>query len=359
MGQFRRFLYEVELGEIHLTGCLYTWSNERSHPTLEKIDRFFVSSDWRLLFPHCNLQSLSTLCSDHAPLLLRTDAMFNYKKRFHFKSIWTKFLGFLDVVRQAWSCLLNGADPFKRLDWLLRNTARVLQSWSSRFVGNIRTQLEIAKEVLHRLEIARYHRPLGEHEELLRKIVKLKSLGLSSLQRTVARQESRLLWLAEGDAPTRFFHMHANVRQRKKFIRSLVHQEQVVFNEEAKAQIAFDYFDAILGTPPQRTCSIDLRAIGLPTVDMSGLDDKFTEAEIWAVIKTLHPDKAPGPDGFTARFLHAWDIIRPDIMAAFDTFWHRDGRSLHSINDAILILLPKAAEATSISDFRPISLILA
>jgi hypothetical protein len=32
-------------------------------------------------------------------------------------------------------------------------------------------------------------------------------------------------------------------------------------------------------------------------------------------------DKAPSPDGFTACFLHlAWDIIRPDIMKAFDAF---------------------------------------
>lgn len=358
MGQFRRFLNEAELDEIHLTGRLYTWSNERSHPTLEKIDRFFVSADWRLLFPDCDFQSLASLCSDHAPLLLRTDATFSFKKRFHFKSIWTKFPSFLDVVRRAWNCPLNGTDPFKRLDWLLRNTARSLQSWSARFVGSIRSQLEIAKEILYRLEIARDHRSLADHEERLRKVVKLKSLGLSSLQRTVARQESRLLWLSEGDAPTKFFHIHANARQRKKFIHTLVHQGQVVVDEAAKAQIAFDHFDALLGTPPQRTCSIELSRIGLPMVDMAGMDDHFIEQEIWNVIKSLHPDKAPGPDGFTARFLQVtWEIIRPDIMVAFDALWHKDGRSLHSINDAILILLPKSAEAPSITDYRPISLI--
>jgi hypothetical protein len=45
MGQFRRFLNEALLKEIHLQGHLFTWSNERSHPTLERIDRAFMSSD--------------------------------------------------------------------------------------------------------------------------------------------------------------------------------------------------------------------------------------------------------------------------------------------------------------------------
>lgn len=358
LGQFRRFLNEAELDEIHLSGRLYTWSNERSHPTLERIDRFFVTADWRLLFPHCDLQSLSSLCSDHAPLLLRTDTTFGYKKHFHFKSILTRFLGFLDVVRRAWNCPPKRRRPVQEAGLAsAQHYQSATKLESARFVGNVRTQLEMAKEVLHQLEIARDHRRLAEHEELLRKAVKLKSLGHSSLQRTIARQELRLLWLSEGDAPTKFFHIHANARQRKKFIRSLVHQDQVVVDEDAKAQIAFDHFDALLGTPPQRTCSINFGRIGILSIDMSGLDDRFTESEIWDVIKSMHPDKAPGPDGFTARFLQvAWEIIRPDIMAALDAFWH-NGRNLHSINDAILILLPKTTEATSNKDYRPISLI--
>jgi hypothetical protein len=69
-------------------------------------------------------------------------------------------------------------------------------------------------------------------------------------------------------------------------------------------------------------------------------------------------DKAPGPDGFATCFLHiAWDIIRPDIMKAFDAFWHFDTRSFHLLNDALMILLPKKANAATMRDYRPISLI--
>jgi hypothetical protein len=128
MGQFRRFLSEAALKELHLHGRLYTWSNERSHPTLEQIDRVFIYSKWDLLHPSCALHPLASLFSDHAPLLLLTNAGAVYVRRFLFRSFWTKLLNFLDAVRRAWHCPLQNVSPFHRLDWLLRNTARVLHS---------------------------------------------------------------------------------------------------------------------------------------------------------------------------------------------------------------------------------------
>jgi hypothetical protein len=93
---------------------------------------------------------------------------------------------------------------------MLRNTARALRSWSDRSIGNIRMQLELTKEVVLRLETARDRCNLSMLEESLRQELKLKSLGLALLRHTIARHESRLLWLKEGDAPTYFFHAHTN-----------------------------------------------------------------------------------------------------------------------------------------------------
>jgi exonuclease III len=41
MNHFQRFIDEVELLELNLHGRLYTWSNEREDPTMERIDRVF------------------------------------------------------------------------------------------------------------------------------------------------------------------------------------------------------------------------------------------------------------------------------------------------------------------------------
>lgn len=69
-------------------------------------------------------------------------------------------------------------------------------------------------------------------------------------------------------------------------------------------------------------------------------------------------DKSPGPDGFTILFYKtAWQVIKQDILHAFNALWSLDSRSLYLLNNAYLVLLKKKQEAHEIKDYRPISLI--
>jgi hypothetical protein len=143
----------------------------------------------------------------------------------------------MDVLCQACNCPLHDVDPYRRLDWLLRNTARCQKSWSDHFIGNVRVQLEVTKEIIHCLEMSRDRRILADHEESLRQLLKMKSLGLSSLRRTIMPQESCLLWLSEGNAPMRFFHAHVNNRRHENHIHSLVDGDRVLVVESNKAEV--------------------------------------------------------------------------------------------------------------------------
>jgi hypothetical protein len=97
----------------------------------------------------------------------------------------------------------------------LKRLARHLQAWSQKKVGNIKQQILMPNEILHRLEIARDERNLSPSEEWLRRSLKHQSLALASLERIVARVRSRLHWLKEGDANTAYFHHHARHRKIK------------------------------------------------------------------------------------------------------------------------------------------------
>jgi hypothetical protein len=44
-------------------------------------------------------------------------------------------------------------------------------------------------------------------------------------------------------------------------------------------------------------------------------------------------------------------------MKVFDAFWHLDMRNLHSVNEALMTLLPKSSYAAKIKVYYPISLI--
>jgi hypothetical protein len=72
------------------------------------------------------------------------------------------------------------------------------------------------------------------------------------------------LWLSEGDAPTKFFHVQANTQQSHKFIRSLEHDGQILVSEERKVAVVFDYFDSIMGMPPGYDCPIAFAQLDLP-----------------------------------------------------------------------------------------------
>jgi hypothetical protein len=43
------------------------------------------------------------------------------------------------------------------------------------------------------------------------------------------------------DAPTKFFHVHANARRCKKFIHSIEHNGQVLVSEEQKAEAFLNF----------------------------------------------------------------------------------------------------------------------
>jgi hypothetical protein len=66
MQRFRRTIDTLQLAELHLNGRLYTWSNERNSPTLERIDRVFATVQWLEDHPFHRLHCRSTDCSDHA-----------------------------------------------------------------------------------------------------------------------------------------------------------------------------------------------------------------------------------------------------------------------------------------------------
>jgi hypothetical protein len=70
----------------------------------------------------------------------------------------------------------------------------------------------------------------------------------------------------------------------------------------------------------------------------------------------MEPDKAPGPDGFTAGFLKAcWQTVKKDLhrMVLKSQTCNKIGGNT---NSAFLALIPKEKGATSFDRFRPISL---
>jgi hypothetical protein len=210
-------------------------------------------------------------------------------------------------------------------------------------------QLLMAQDTVMLLDAAQEERQLEPDELELCKALKSRILGLVVIERIRAHQRARVNWIRVGDANTRFFHLKANARRRKNFIPSLVGAHGVATEHGHKAAVIKDFFGSLLGTPVPAAHTFDWDALGLPSLDLSELDEAFTPEEILAAIADLPADRAPGPDGFSGAFFKAAaPSILQDLVLAFQQLFQLNRTSLHKMNDAHVVLIPKVDARTSL-----------
>jgi hypothetical protein len=154
------------------------------------------------------------------------------------------------------------------------------------------------------------------------------------------------------DACTHFFHTHISHRRHKNFIGHLLVDGRRVSDHVDKAEAVDSFFEDLLGTLADRPFSLDLDYLGIPSIDLSGIDGEFTMDEVWDAIKGMPLGKCPGPDGFSARFfVVCWNIIKVDVMAAFNSLSRLDSHGFGAVNSALITLFPKRPGAEEVKDF--------
>ncbi|XP_020155615.1 uncharacterized protein [Aegilops tauschii subsp. strangulata] len=156
--------------------------------------------------------------------------------------------------------------------------------------------------------------------------------------------------------------MHRVARDLKIWSRSLFSdakmQLQLATLVVLRLDIAQERRPLTQGTRQGRANTIDWSYIDMPRVQGGGLDNPFTEQEVWQAIKQSSAEKSPGPDGFSGVFFRScWPTIKRDVMEVFHQFYHLAGENFQMLNIVAVVLLPKKDGAAAINDYRPISLI--
>lgn len=176
------------------------------------------------------------------------------------------------------------------------------------------------------------------------------------------KQRSRMLWLTLGDKNTGYFHAVAKGRKARNRLTMLEDASGTpVYEEEQIAKEIARYFAEIFTTTgTDREMIEDIISRGLSPSITPETNETLTALpsamEVKKALFAIHPDKAPGPDGFSASFFQAnWTAIGPAIVSEVRAFFS-SGLMPASINMTQVRLIPKSGDALKVSDYRPIAL---
>ncbi|KAJ0705772.1 putative RNA-directed DNA polymerase [Helianthus annuus] len=93
----------------------------------------------------------------------------------------------------------------------------------------------------------------------------------------------------------------------------------------------------------------------LTASDALSMVSKVTSEEVKLAMFQISDEKAPGPDGFSAKFFKsAWDIVGTEVTAAVIEFFE-NGKLLKELNATVLSLILKVKAPKAVNEFRPIA----
>jgi hypothetical protein len=360
---FNAIIESLNLREIVLSGRQYTWASRRETPTYEKLDRVLASVDWEHKFPLVSVRALSRSGSDHTPLLIDSGehAHLGNKALFSFELSWLREDGFHDLVKREWNASVSGNNPIEIWQNKIRHLRRFLRGWAKNRSGVYKKEKERLLSIIDELDIKAETTPLVALErDALRKA----NDGLAKLRREEEAkwaQRAKVKHVQEGGNNTRYFHLIANGKHRKKKIFQLEQDEGTIVGEENLKVFITEYYKKLFGEPAKN--SVVMREDMVEDVPQLSPNENdiltavFTEEEVFEAISQMEHNKAPGPDGFPAEFYKQfWETIKHDLMNLF-MLLHQGDLHLYKLNFGVITLLPKKEDAVQIQQYRPICLL--
>jgi hypothetical protein len=360
---FNAIIESLNLREIALSGRQYTWASRRETPTYEKLDRVLASVEWEQKFPLVSVRALPRSGSDHTPLLIDSGnhAHLGNKSRFSFELSWFQQAGFYDMVAAEWAAGPRGVSPIDTWQKKIRHLRRFLRGWAKNLSGKYKLEKERLIQIIEFLDIKAETCPLSTVE---RDKLRLANDNLNKLRRTEETkwaQRAKVKYVQEGGNNTKYFHLIANGKHRKKKIFQLEQEEGTIVGDENLKTYITEYYKKLFGEPQHSSVVMEEDRIDdIPQVSAAEnetLIKDYSFEEVYEAISQMKHNKAPGPDGFPAEFYQTfWEVIKVDLMALFISF-QKGELPLHRLNFGVVTLLPKKDNATQIQQYRPICLL--
>lgn len=360
---FRDCLLDTDLSDLNYRGCSFTWWNKRSAaPIAKKIDRILVNDIWQQAFPRSFGFFGEPDFSDHSSCSIAIDPpSFRQRKAFKFQNFLLQNPNFVPLVESHWFSFNFVGSAMFRLSKKLKALKNVTREFSKDNYSNLEKRVKEARAVVIDLQRQLLTSPSTSLAELER-LANNKWHTLLQAEESFLCQRSVVTWLREGDLNTAYFHRMAASRQAINHIHFLFDPAGNRLDSNSQIQdLCVDYFVDLLGGPeelPQFDPAdiSDLLDFRCTHLQSEALAKSFSPEEIKDAVFGLPRNKTAGPDGYSAEFFRScWHIIGPEVIEVVSEFF-ASRQILKQWNATTIILIPKVPNASSTSDFRPISL---
>lgn len=353
-------MQDWDLLDIKPSSGKYSWSNKRVGPghIAARLDRFIIQSSYLLLGLESKMHILANNIFDHKPIKLDLLAHHDLGPiPFRFSPLWVKEPDFMQTVKGCWNQPVKGS-PFYIREEKLRRVKGALKIWA-KTLSNLATIRKTTKAAL----VA--HQNDMENEMPTKDSLEQESLLQQQYHKACLAEEeywgmkSRNLWLKAGDRNTAYFHKQAQARKCFNTISEIKEEGDIHKDFDHIKRAAFTHFQKLYSEDKDPSHYPELLE-NIPSV-ISQQRNEFLEAkvskdEVKKALFDMDPDKAPGPNGFSARFLQAcWPIIEKYLLKMV-----QKSQNIQKIggntNSAFLALIPKEKGANNFNRFRPTSL---
>ena len=178
----------------------------------------------------------------------------------------------------------------------------------------------------------------------------MKEIEMETNLQKILRQEeegwrlhSRILWLKWGDQNTKYFQNQCRDKQCWNTLRELKAEDgSLIQGQAAISTEVRTFFDNLYNDEEHVShCIMEEMVSDIPLLigpeESLKLESPITEEEFKQAIWSLHPDKAPGPDGFPICFYRTfWSLIKKDLMRLIS--WMEKGNMGGATNSTFLAL---------------------
>jgi hypothetical protein len=233
--------------EFELKNRLYTWSNNRSDPMFEKLDRFLASPDWDLAYNNISVRGMNRSFSDHAPLCLQADAIPIVCKDFRYELCWKLRPDFHNLVKSNWSLPVGATHSLDVWKLKMKRLRQKLKGWNNNIVGHYKRLKKDLIEKIDTLDKISETSGLSDADRFMKLDLESNLKKIVDEENIRLRQKARDKFLLDGDENSKYFHLLAKHKKRKLKILTLSHGDILAHDNHGINQLATSFYKDLFG----------------------------------------------------------------------------------------------------------------